>query len=360
MSAALHKNAPRFSVVVPTYRRPEALAVCLRALANQTVPPVEVIVSYRSDDEETRHTIADLPPETRELIKEVLLSPGDNLARSLRTAISGSRGDLVALTDDDSEAPADWLASFVSHFTDSTVGAVGGRDLLSGREDERADTVGKVQWFGRIVGNHHAGRGEPRDVDLLKGVNCCFRGDLLRRLGVDGRLRGKGNVVHWEMAMCLPLQRAGWRLVYDPGLTLLHHVAACQDGDDSHRRGFDPQRLRDIVHNETFLLLSHLRPAGRMAFAVWSLLVGIRRCPGLAQLARLILTGTRPSTAASRWWATFVGRLAGTRTCLTSRRPTPELQPPPTENITQPGEPTSPDPAATGSLGPGISTPSRN
>ena len=33
-------------------------------------------------------------------------------------------------------------------------------------------------------------RGAARDVDFLKGVNWAFRGELLRGLGIDPRLRG--------------------------------------------------------------------------------------------------------------------------------------------------------------------------
>lgn len=32
-----------------------------------------------------------------------------------------------------------------------------------------------VQWFGRVIGNHHLGTGGVREVDILKGVNMSFR-----------------------------------------------------------------------------------------------------------------------------------------------------------------------------------------
>jgi len=30
--------------------------------------------------------------------------------------------------------------------------------------------VGKLQWFGRLIGNHHIGSGEGREVDALNCV----------------------------------------------------------------------------------------------------------------------------------------------------------------------------------------------
>ena len=38
-----------------------------------------------------------------------------------------------------------------------------------------ARLVGIVQWFGRIVHNHHLGIRVAPDIDILKGVNMSFR-----------------------------------------------------------------------------------------------------------------------------------------------------------------------------------------
>lgn len=309
-----------FSVVVPTYRRPDMLVGCLRALAAQTLPPLEVLVCYRDGDSDTAAALASLTQAGPSAVREVLVGRDDNLAAGLRAGVAASRGELVALTDDDSEAPADWLEIIRPHFDDPAVAGVGGRDLLA-QQPAPADTVGRMQWFGRMIGNHHAGVGAARDVDFLKGVNCCFRGDLLRSVGVDERLRGAGNVVHWELAMCLPIRRAGGRLIYDPSVTVVHHAAPRKDGDDNHRGGFNSAALRDMVHNETFLVLEDLRPLGRVAFALWSFWVGTGITPGVAQALRSVLVGRQsPLRVAQRWWATRAGRLVGLKTYLATPR----------------------------------------
>ncbi|TWT97966.1 N-glycosyltransferase [Botrimarina colliarenosi] len=302
------------SVIVPTYRRPDVLVGCLRALHAQSHEPLEVLVSYRSDDTATATAIASLPDSERRLVRAVLLRPGDNLACGLRNGVAASRGQLVALTDDDAEAPADWLERLAARFDDPRVGGVGGRDLID-EPSRPALTVGRLQWFGRMIGNHHAGQGDPREVDFLKGVNCCFRGDVLRDLGVDTRLVGAGNVVHWELAICLPLKRAGWRLIYDPAITLVHHAAPRQDGDDNHRGGFNADALRDMVHNETLVLFDQLGPVQRAAYLAWGTLMGVGITPGVAQSLRAVLTGRETSSQAlRRWRATQLGRVNGLRT----------------------------------------------
>ena len=83
--------------------------------------------------------------------------------------------DFVALTDDDAEPVEDWLERIAVVFEEQDdVAGVGGRDDQVGTIAEQLD-VGRVQWFGRVIGNHHLGAGPPRDVDVLKGVCCAFR-----------------------------------------------------------------------------------------------------------------------------------------------------------------------------------------
>ena len=43
------------------------------------------------------------------------------------------------------------------------------------RRDQRPGTVGRVQWWGRRMGNHHLGAIAPVEVEWLKGANMSFR-----------------------------------------------------------------------------------------------------------------------------------------------------------------------------------------
>lgn len=308
---------PSVSVVVPTYRRPDVLLGCLRALHQQEIDPLEVLVCYRSDDGLTANALESLPESDLRLVREVRLAPGENLAAGLRAGISESRGDLIALTDDDAEAHPDWISRLIRGFANPDVGGVGGRDIMQ-HQPEKTAVVGKVQWFGRRISNHQTGHGPARDVDVLKGVNCCFRGDLLRSIGIDRRLRGKGNVAHWELAICLPLARVGWRMVYDPEITLDHHVSQRMDGDVNQRGGFEPKSLRDIVHNETLMVWEHLNPVGKAAFLGWSTLLGTHFTPGLVAAIRTGIQRRNPFTMMHRFCVTLHGRMQGLATWLRS------------------------------------------
>jgi GT2 family glycosyltransferase len=299
------------TVIVPSWRRPADLARCLRALAAQGLVPFEVIVGARAGDAETLETVAAAAGNSAFPVKAAVAAEAGVIA-AMTVALGSARGDIIALTDDDAEPRPDWLERIHAGFADLFVGAVGGRDWQP-KERGNRDEVGRVQWFGRVIGNHHLGAGPAREVDVLKGVNLAVRAPLLKALGFDQRLRGAGAQMFWEMAVCLPLRRAGWKLVYDPAIAVDHHIAPRHDDDQRHRGVFVAEPQVDAVHNETLVLLEHMNtaPLQRAAFALWGSLVGTRMEPGLAQLPRLLLAGAPSPLAQLR--ATIRGRIEGWR-----------------------------------------------
>ncbi len=295
------------SVLVPSYRRPDSLARCLAALGAQTQVPNEVIVGVRADDAETMGVVEAAYAAGLPVRIATTSTPG--VVASMQAALDAATGDVIALTDDDARPFPTWIAGLLAHFTSATdVGGVGGRDWQPHeRWDERR--VGVVQWFGRVVGNHHLGAGPARTVDVLKGANCSFRAPLLRAVGFDDRLLGAGAQMYWELGVCLPLRRAGWRLIYDPAVAVDHDVAPRHGDDHLHRGVFAAPPLREAVHNETLELLDARGFLSRWVFMSWALLVGTPEGPGLVQLVRRALRGD--STATARWRAALAGRLAG-------------------------------------------------
>ena len=297
------------SILVPTWRRPQELTRCLTAISRQSRRPREVVVVVRFDDAPTLSVIGPVV-ETLEAagvpLTIVRIEPAP-LTAAMNAGLEQTGGDLVALTDDDAEPLPEWLERLEAPFADPAVGGVGGRDRVAG-EGGAAAVVGKISALGRVRGNHHLGSGPARDVELLKGVNCAFRGDELRRIGFDRRLRGRGNVSHWEMSLCFAFRRAGWRLVYDPAIAVDHHVAQRHDGDTNARGQLEPRSHADGVYNETLSLLEYLSPARRAAFIAWAAVVGTGDSPGLAMVPKLIAEGQ--SHVGARWRATIAGRMA--------------------------------------------------
>lgn len=293
------------SVLLPTWRRPDSLARCLHAIASQSHAPTEIIVVTRDVDPGSRDAArrVPMPAGTRLLLPEVAVA---GVVAAMQLGLGIATGDVIACTDDDAEPASDWLAGLVAHLdADHGVAGAGGLDRQP-QERGAAAVVGRVQWFGRVIGRHHLGAGSARHVDVLKGVNCAYRAPLLRAVGFDARLRGAGAQVHWELGVCLPLRRAGWRLVYDPRVVVAHHVEPRHGSDQFHRGGFDAASLTDAVHNETLLVAEHLSAPTRVAFRVWAALAGTVDAPGLLNALRLRAQGH--AWAWSAWRATRRGR----------------------------------------------------
>ena len=159
----------KISVVIPTWRRPGPLERCLGGLARQDRMPDEVILVVRRGDSETERVLESADAGSLNLNAVTVSEPG--LVAALNRGLDAASGDAVAFTDDDTVARRDWLERIERHFAaDPRLGGVGGRDWLhppSGEPDQ--ETVGKVRWYGRTVGNHHLGVGAPRGCGRPEG-----------------------------------------------------------------------------------------------------------------------------------------------------------------------------------------------
>jgi GT2 family glycosyltransferase len=115
---------PTFSIVVPTYRRLERLAVCLRSLETLDYPRdrFEVIVV---DDG------GNLPlPSLQAPIDVVLLTqPHAGPATARNTGAARARGTYLAFTDDDCRPDPAWLQAMAARVAQAPDHAIGGRTI---------------------------------------------------------------------------------------------------------------------------------------------------------------------------------------------------------------------------------------
>jgi cellulose synthase/poly-beta-1,6-N-acetylglucosamine synthase-like glycosyltransferase len=264
------------SIVVPSYRRPEALARCLPSLVHQLTDGDEVLVVRRCNDLATAAVIAESTCAT--LVEVEVDRPGQIAA--ILAGIQRSRHDVVAFTDDDAVPRADWLSRLRRSLEDPDVGGVGGRDIVHDPASEQEvlrEEVGRISHWGKQIGNHHLGTGPPRPVALLKGANMAFR---RAALAIPTGLRGVGAQVHQEVSMCLWASKRGWTILYDPAIVVDHYPAERLDPD---RRGRpEAKAVSDAAYNYTFSLLS-FQPQLFWRRTLYGLLVGDRAIPGLAR-----------------------------------------------------------------------------
>ncbi len=309
-------------VLISSYRRPASLKRCLEGLALQTRRPDDVIVVHREDDEETRNWLDARQDDELPVRTVTVASP--ELVASRNVGLGACRTDLLAIIDDDVVPHVDWLRRVHQHFVaDPALGGVGGRDHIHDGErfDERlAAPVGVVQWFGRVIGNHHLGYGGPREVHLLKGANMSYRAQALAGLSFDSRLRGRSTQPHDDLAFSLAVRRRGWKLVYDPAVLVYHFAGRpAERAYSSISAMVQPDELRDATFNIVVALWNELSLPRRVSFALWSVLIGTGAEPGLVQAVRY--TRRLGFTAWRRFWSAQCGKAAA-YLVLTAQRPT--------------------------------------
>lgn len=289
------------SLIVPTYRRPNDLLRCLTAMEKSLRQPDELLIVCRPDDFLSRDALTDFLSNSTKLLIKLVDVHESGVVAALNAGLEVSTGDIVCLTDDDAAPHPDWLKRIEDFYRqDASIVGVGGRDLVHTRAgiiNNPKVHVGILSVFGRLIGNHHIGVGEARAVDVLKGVNMSFNGDLLRAIKFDHRLKGTGAQVHNELAVALAIRGKGRKLIYDPAILVDHYPAERFDED---MRG--PQSilaLSNATYNLFFILLGESTGLNRLLIWHWYQLIGTSTAPGLLQICRSMISGDRDVVA--RW-----------------------------------------------------------
>lgn len=224
-----HPATPRTtSVVVATCQRPDALERCLRALAEQSAVPDEILVI------ESGEPAAGVEAIARSAGAGYLREPRGGASRARNLGLRAARGEIVAFTDDDALPAASWLAAIAAPFEDAAVAGVGGR-VRPG-----PDGVGEAGSIARWIGIAECGGEAPRRFDrdtpawfeivnfggLGNGPSMAFRrAALLAVGGFDERL-GPGTPLRGgeEPFAFFRLVDAGWALAYQPEAVVEHPV----------------------------------------------------------------------------------------------------------------------------------------
>jgi GT2 family glycosyltransferase len=304
------------SVVIPTYRRPKVLVECVRSLMQGGLLPGEIIVAGRQGDTETEQIIPSLASSTKprvHLRSAWVTIPGH--VPPVEAGVRAASGEIVAIVDDDVTVGTDWLEKILPHFSEPSVGVVGGRVVVPGAPLPRLKgKPGHVTWYGKIWGNVASMDGQaPLGVDTVMECNWAWRRELLLSLRFDPILNFD-DASMYGLDLTLQAKKKGYRVVYDPAILVHHHIAPRTPELDRSDRS---RRLFSYCRNHTYIMLTELPWLRKFVFVGWWFLVGERGAWGLGALAAdSLLHGWRtPRHVASA----FSGKAEGVREWLKSR-----------------------------------------
>ncbi len=134
----LSSDLPFFSIVIPTFNRPQFLGYCLAAIAQLTYPRdrFEVIVV---DDGGTA-TLAPVLAQVQEQLTLTHLQQPTNTgpATARNRGAAQAQGDWIAFTDDDCAPAPSWLMAFAQQISHAPNALLGGQTLNALLEDPYA------------------------------------------------------------------------------------------------------------------------------------------------------------------------------------------------------------------------------
>ena len=305
-----------FSVVIPSYRRPEHLLKCLAGLQEGVRLPDQVVVVLRDVDETSQQQVAQwcTANDLGKYVKVVLATKAGQI-EAMNRGLDAASGDIVCFTDDDCVPRSIWLQRLAGHYADPSVGGVGGRDVVHHGDQQvptRQCAVGKITWTGKIIGNHHCAAVDgPTEVDHLKGANMSFRRTLL--LGFDENLADSPHFNDTEASLSVGDQ--GFRMIYDPEAMVDHYPAPRFDAYG--RRLHSPALVACDSHNWMYCMLKHLPGLRKIVFVASAFLVGMGNRYGLVKY--LISLPQGPIAATGLFVASTTGKLKGIGTYLAVR-----------------------------------------
>ena len=119
---------PFFSIIIPTYNRPERLVSCLKAIALLDYPRDRFEVIVVDDGSKTPLDSVVTPLKDKidlKLLRQANAGPAAARNKGAETA----KGEFLAFTDDDCQPTPNWLNKFAEGFTKNPQAMIGGKTI---------------------------------------------------------------------------------------------------------------------------------------------------------------------------------------------------------------------------------------
>lgn len=232
---------PRVSVIVPNRDSPDLVSVMLRGLMEETdYPSLEVIVVDNGTiDPRTLELYERLRHHRIPFDADIEVEPF-NFSRAIDKGLARATGDIVLLANNDLEVlEPNWLKEMVSCFDYPDVGIVGAKLLYPSRRIQHA---GVIAGFGGLAGhwylNEAANSPGPmgrlwvrQSMTVVTGACMAVSRACLERVG--GFDEEAFAVAYNDVDYCLRAHAAGFRTVWTPFATLIHHESATRGSDET-------------------------------------------------------------------------------------------------------------------------------
>lgn len=258
--------APAYSIVIPTYRRPDMLGECLASVCQLDYPleRLEVIVIDNGGDQNSR--AASAPFADRLSLRHLVNRVNRGYGYSVNRGIVESRGDNILLLNDDARPSASLLRESDRLLSaDPLIGCIGCRAIERGYINT-GNEIGRISESGYVVGNFDIDCGHPIEVEHVYGFCYVFTRRAVDVAGLNDRTLlakpySSGNRI--ETDHCLMVRRAGLKVIYNPRMSALHLAKPRPDMSEVSLAW-----QRNAIRNTIYLYLKHFGLFGKRGAAL--------------------------------------------------------------------------------------------
>ena len=263
----------KFVIIIPTFRRVEALNRCLGALEKQTIKPDLVIIVRRDSDHETVKFISQYREKAGSLNISDLIVSEPGFIPPVKEGLRVATGDYVSILDDDVIVCTNWVEKGLNIFKKNgpCLGAVSGASI--GRYKSGTVFPTRLFWFGRFAVIKNKIR-STKKINAFGEGNLIMRGEASAQLDVDMRLNS-GRIAHHGLDFGLQLINHGWEIQYDPQLNAEHLALRAQDHE------YNSENITTYIHNLAYIINKHHGRMRLIIFVFYNLVVGQYDMPGL-------------------------------------------------------------------------------
>lgn len=205
-------TSPRVSFIVVTHARARWLSGALASIQRQTTDSREIVVVVNGPDPGTEQALRACGPE----IHATILDHNRGVGGGRNAGIALARGEILFFLDDDAELrDPDTVARMLTHFErDPDLGVVGILVIDA--------AMGAIERRCIPFRNKRVPPG-PTAACYFAGGACAIRRGVFDRVGLyDESLFYGGE----ELDLSYRLLEAGFHILFDPSVTVLHHAAA--------------------------------------------------------------------------------------------------------------------------------------
>ena len=245
-------SVPLLSIVICTYNRANYLAKALAGIDRLESGGMDwdaIIVDNGSSDSTLKvaRQWAAADPARRRVVSE----PVRGLSRARNRGWRESAARFVAYLDDDAIPQPGWCAALTDEISrdDGGTGMIGGRIEPIWEVPRPAWLSDRMVPFLSMLDYGEARRALGKDEGVVGANMAIARAALEQAGGFDEQLGRRGNrlISNEEAALQHRLTALGWRAIYRPDMTVLHHAPAERVQVGWFRRRFFWQGYSDRI-----------------------------------------------------------------------------------------------------------------